>query len=394
MFPNFPYTNYHRLNTDWMVARLKELNITQEDIDRVEQIYAEFSPYTFPTVKTYGAKGDGVTDDTQAFIDCISNESVIVVPPGKYYLYNPIIASAENKIIVGFPRAEIITGLRWEFNNCNNISVCNLDFMGSADALAYRKALQFYRCMDINVCNCSANNYWSVGFDFVTTGRAEVRDSIIYNVQPTDGSATGAGIQMYYEAGFAATEYVTGYHKITGCIIHDTGIDSILANTNNIDVSNCILYNAGLSVPAAAIYANRRERLNFNNNTVSDCRGNGIDVVNSYHVTIADSIVKRCNCAGILTSGGGNIIIENCVSNENGLAPGNFQNQDSGISILNNTAGLLISDCSVAGNRYYGIRLHSQTGAVISNILYGPNDAGSITANDAYQTPTMTTITP
>ena len=78
----FPWTNLHELNLDWLLEKVKNINITQEEIDEIREIYSVMSPYMFPTVKTYGAVGDGVTDDTQAIMDCIANEDVVIFPYG------------------------------------------------------------------------------------------------------------------------------------------------------------------------------------------------------------------------------------------------------------------------------------------------------------------------
>lgn len=391
---NYPWTNLHDINLDWLLSRVKDLAITQEDIEAVKEIYAVFGGYAFPTVKTYGAVGDGSTDDSQAYLDCLAAEDFVIFPAGEYYMPNPIASAVANKVIIGLPHAKIITDRGLHFNNCSNITVQGLDFLGGPQSFAYRKALQFYRCMDVLVADCSANDFWSVGFDFITSGRAEVRGCRIWDVQPNDGSATGAGVQFYYENGYDSTEYVTGYHRVIDCVIHDTGIDAILANTNNVTVQGCELYRCGLSAPAAGVYGNGRERLLIEDNTIHDCAGNGLDFVNSYHVTLANNLIRDINCAGVLLSGGGNITVSNCICNTCGLDASAFPNQDSGISIINNTTGLQIIGCSVSGNKAYGIRLHSQTGTVIAHVLYGPNDLGNIIATSNYQAASTTTVTP
>ena len=51
-------------------------------------------------VTDYGAKGDGVTDDSQAFINAVANRGLIIVPPGKYRITKPITLQS-NTILTG-----------------------------------------------------------------------------------------------------------------------------------------------------------------------------------------------------------------------------------------------------------------------------------------------------
>lgn len=51
-------------------------------------------------VTDYGAKGDGVTDDSQAFINAVANRGLIIVPPGKYRITKPVTLQS-NTILTG-----------------------------------------------------------------------------------------------------------------------------------------------------------------------------------------------------------------------------------------------------------------------------------------------------
>ena len=54
----------------------------------------------FVNVKDYGAKGDGVTDDTLAFQTAINEKTMILVPAGTYCIKNVELAS--NTVLIGF----------------------------------------------------------------------------------------------------------------------------------------------------------------------------------------------------------------------------------------------------------------------------------------------------
>lgn len=51
-------------------------------------------------VTDYGAKGNGVTDDSQAFINAVANRGLIIVPPGRYRITKPITLQS-NTILTG-----------------------------------------------------------------------------------------------------------------------------------------------------------------------------------------------------------------------------------------------------------------------------------------------------
>ena len=55
----------------------------------------------FVSVKDFGAKGDGITDDTVAIQDALnSNESVIMIPKGHYIISSTIVIP-KGKAIIG-----------------------------------------------------------------------------------------------------------------------------------------------------------------------------------------------------------------------------------------------------------------------------------------------------
>ena len=62
----------------------------------------------YVSVKEYGAKGDGITDDTEAINNAISQNSSVILPPGKYLISSPIFIGYK-KEIKGFGDSTIIT---------------------------------------------------------------------------------------------------------------------------------------------------------------------------------------------------------------------------------------------------------------------------------------------
>lgn len=65
---------------------------------------------TYCNVKLYGAKGDGVTDDTQALIDCLAANPIAYLPAGRYMVTDTIEIPDRKGIIGDGKAASVIRG--------------------------------------------------------------------------------------------------------------------------------------------------------------------------------------------------------------------------------------------------------------------------------------------
>lgn len=91
MWPfKYPYTNFHEMNLDWIINQVKanrnqleniNSNIVQIVLDNISAVGGEFA---IRSVKEFGAIGDGIHDDSNAFIDAMKTEHAIFVPNGFY----------------------------------------------------------------------------------------------------------------------------------------------------------------------------------------------------------------------------------------------------------------------------------------------------------------------
>lgn len=115
LFEQLPYTNFHEMNLDWLLRNQKALDV---ELDTIKEEYGDimgsglqnavdnklaemlasgdlaelFAQYLgmFATPEMYGAKGDGVTDDTQAFKDALDNNMTVVCYPNKTYVIHEL----------------------------------------------------------------------------------------------------------------------------------------------------------------------------------------------------------------------------------------------------------------------------------------------------------------
>lgn len=87
MWPfKYPYTNFHELNLDWILQKIQEIpSMIKEE---VAKIAARYSAENYTPVTAFGAKGDGVTNDTGAFQAAINSGTNIFVPAGNYLIGN------------------------------------------------------------------------------------------------------------------------------------------------------------------------------------------------------------------------------------------------------------------------------------------------------------------
>lgn len=138
MFHGYPYTDFHELNADWLLAEWKEFLNKYTDltsrVENVEQLIAEYKEYMdnyfdnlditteinnkidqmiaggqfaeiladflpFVTPEMYGAVGDGVTDDTNAFITMAAANIPVYIPNKTYVIDRQVLI---NKLIGDF----------------------------------------------------------------------------------------------------------------------------------------------------------------------------------------------------------------------------------------------------------------------------------------------------
>ena len=92
---DFPYTDFHELNLDWFLKKFKDLtnlvyNIEKKLTEKIDKIPSNLS--NIICVNDYGAKGDGITDDTISIQKCIKDNpnSLIIFKKGIYIISDTI----------------------------------------------------------------------------------------------------------------------------------------------------------------------------------------------------------------------------------------------------------------------------------------------------------------
>ncbi len=104
LFNQFPFTNFHEMHLDWIINEIKKLdasnkyineNIEKLVLDNIDKIAGIVS---IQSVKSYGATGNGITDDTEAFAKALNDNDILYIPTGNYYLTN---LNLKGKTLIG-----------------------------------------------------------------------------------------------------------------------------------------------------------------------------------------------------------------------------------------------------------------------------------------------------
>lgn len=218
-------------------------------------------------VKWFGAKGDGVTDDTLSIQSAIDTGLSIFLPPGKYNV----------KELTGFASGQIIQGISkvesWGEKNAQNITLLN--GIGSADNYVIK------------------NNVWEDG---VLPNAIAVKNLSIEGSKNTNGILVGN------------SSTIEGV-KIENCI---NGLSNIkVSNVMNCQISGCtngVMNATDSRITNNFVYLNE-VGINFDNsndnsivNNKIEWNGIGISITKAVFNLISSNIIDRNTTYGIYTS--------------------------------------------------------------------------------------------
>jgi hypothetical protein len=161
-------------------------------------------------IKDFGAKCDGITDDTLAIknaIASITTSGTIFIPKGSTIINDKIIISKNNITIKGTFGSKIKQSNSFKYcfeisSGVDNFTCHNLELEGSAIRSNYypneNTALKFNGDNNnINIYNCIIHDF-NVGIDTLGGSIANFKENYIYNMIQFDGTSEGSTITGGY----------------------------------------------------------------------------------------------------------------------------------------------------------------------------------------------------
>ena len=341
----------------------------------------------YVSVKEFGAKGDGSTDDTEAIAAAIRavkgmyHKGTVFFPAGTYVITQTIdlesgvniLGTGDGSVLLekGLPdMGDFFRGIR-----VSDVRVEKLKFVSEHGRLMH-KATMFECSKNITVANirtiqCSAitvNGYpGDISENFI------IRDNMVEGLVSLD--------PLWYSRGQGIVVHYTQNAVITGNRIEnfDNGIqywggDSNPAGqgmpenerwTKNLVISNNITTNLG----GAGIWGSMGENITITNNIVTGCHDVGIDTEGTNYSTISNNVVYNCMNGGIVSFflGRGMVVSGNTVYHD---GEGQFA-----FKIYNTSLNTLNEDIVVTGNTFINNSpLYGHVGGeTIEKIIYSDN---------------------
>lgn len=357
LYDQFPYTNFHELNLDWIINEMKKL---REDFDSlpdsiIEKLLANFRLGNFINVKLLGAKGDGVTDDTAIIQNALDKFKSVFIPAGTYKI-TTLFINTDNTILGENADSTILKGIvktaGYDENTDSNIAggvhdaiLCNLSIIsGGLRMYGYRNLLSH---VYIHKCDIGLISEWAtylggvaetdegnVGFmetiidkcRFYNNGKGVIwkgpHDSIFHDCW---FYLNGDALSLEKSEKYTATASIinnshfyanskTACVDNAGCYLFNTQIESTgFNNPNGVDVCalnlafggsrvvNCFIFSNSVGVALKMLSSDNYVNgcFLFNNATALECRGqrNDFSVLLKNNTKTHDVLAldKTCN---------------------------------------------------------------------------------------------------
>ena len=235
-------------------------------------------------VKWFGAKGDGVTDDTLSIQSAIDTGRSIFLPPGKYNV-TELTGFAAGQIIQGISKAE-----SWGAQDSQNITLLN--GIGSSDNYVIKNRIGGSEGGDGTITAITVRNL-SIEGSKKTNGILVGASSSIVNVRVHNCKTGFASVKASTIENCFITGCENGFYDITDSrftnnfiYLNDVGLNLTYSNDNIIS-NNKIEWNGiGISIDRAGCDL-------ISNNIFDRSTTYGIYTTNAYQLTITGNLFKR-----------------------------------------------------------------------------------------------------
>ena len=257
LYEHFPYTNFHDLNLDWLLQRIKELESSQGG-GTLQKEYV--------TPEMFGGVGDGITDDTDALRQCFMSGKEIQFLENKTYVCSgtlDILTGTNldgNGSTIKFTNTSDITNHTFlQGSSVQNVRLENLRLDGGTQS-TLKYLLSFYNSEHITLDNVTALRGYGYAVRINDSSHVKIINS---HGEDITGADTNPGGFIYgknfknllvencsCKNVYDHAVYVTGDSSeiiIDGCNFESCGTNTSTAgaavvlygNTTNFCVSNC-----------------------------------------------------------------------------------------------------------------------------------------------------------
>lgn len=235
------------------------------------------------SIKDFGAKGDGVNDDTQAFIKAVQSVQKLIIPKGIYNIKGPMnFNNLQNREIIlqdAVIRNTDNTKCTIALTGCSNVAIHGgtWTYSNLPTGNGYDAAIRVTTCQKMTITHIHLIGSSEVGISLVCVLNANISNNIIEQCYRD-------GIYSHYSSGLI---YACNY-------IHDIKDDAMSIHDYGIPAQRCVLNVAGISQAGNSIVFNNITkntyegfssvgctRLFIANNTIQNTVTSGISIFNS-----------------------------------------------------------------------------------------------------------------
>lgn len=355
----------------------EEINNKLDEMAQSGELLTLFQNYIpFVTPQMYGAKGDGINDDTNAIKTALQNHECVYFPKGTY-LISETISLSPNRIIKS-NYATIIRKSNVIFdmillNDCSNITIDKLIIDGYANEDNLNMSIADDRFSGIKIYE--ANNIILNDVYVKNTCNAEIEETNVHggicilkstNITLNDcivNDNYGSGIILYNNSsncvingGYGKNNYgsaITGVSenlKISNFTALNNGYTGISLNGKNNVAVNCISNNNGQGNPWVSG--------TYSGFTLGHTEN---DAENS---SLINCIAKNNTLDGITHGGGLNCKITNCTTENNGRS-GIYSGNVVSSQLIQRT--LIVNASTIKNNKNSGIYAKDLSNIKVSN---------------------------
>ncbi|SFC62044.1 right-handed parallel beta-helix repeat-containing protein [Butyrivibrio sp. YAB3001] len=311
----------------------------------------------FTSVKSYGAVGDGITDDTNAINNALKDNigGAVYIPSGTYKVSNTLFihsgttlyGDGESSVIIAAPGYAIGNDifLLW---HVNDVTISNLSISGNITANTkslgyspldgihlfdiwasknisitscyfidnvYAAIRIILDCSNISVDNCEFKN---IDCGVITLGQGNV-DTLIVQNSLFDGHLNSEPISLYGSGAYSnitirnntiknktyGSAIFCGRGKINQLTIldnkiYDDAVGIVISNATDVEIHRNIIdfSNTKYLATGGGLQISNSNKVNISNNSIFNIRQQGLTVKNCTNTDIKKNLIENCGYAG------------------------------------------------------------------------------------------------